>query len=94
MWAFDGPLVRCLNDLEDTLRRAIVQVGDVSRIAILLELSLPRLRSRIECGDALRPAWGAFLDRLASRYGLPKAPHVRYMTTTGPLITMVIGYRS
>ncbi len=29
VWTFDGPFERCLADLEDTLRRAIVMVGDV-----------------------------------------------------------------
>lgn len=94
IWAFDGPFVRCLHDLEDTLRRAIVQVGDVSRIAVLVELSLPRLRARIERGDAVQREWGGFLDRVTSRYGIPKAPRVRYVTSAGPLITLVIGYRS
>src|SRR5215831_11575593 len=89
IWAFDGPFVRCLHDLEDTLRRAIVQVGDVSRIAVLVELSLPRLRSRVDSGDAIQPAWGSFLARVASRYGLPAAPRVRYVRTDGPLMTMV-----
>ena len=94
IWTFDGPLVRCLHDLEDTLRRAIVQVGDVSRIAVLVELSLPRLRSRTDLGDAIQPAWGSFLSRVASRYGLPAAPRVRYSKRDGPLLTMVIAYRS
>ena len=94
IWAFDGPFVRCLHDLEDTLRRAIVQVGDVSRIAVLVELSLPRLRARIERGDAVQREWGGFLDRVTSRYGIPKAPRVRYVTSAGPLITLVIAYRS
>ena len=31
-WAFDGRFPGSLADLEDTLRRAIVQVGDVSRV--------------------------------------------------------------
>ncbi|HKE40229.1 MAG TPA: hypothetical protein VKG21_10355 [Casimicrobiaceae bacterium] len=94
IWTFDGPFVRSLYDLEDTLRRAIVQVGDVSRIAVLVELSLPRLRSRVDSGDAIQPAWGSFLARVASRYGLPAAPRVRYVRTDGPLMTMVIAYRS
>jgi len=94
IWTFDGPLVRCLYDLEDTLRRAIVQVGDVSQIVVLFELSLPRLRSRLNAGDTIQPAWGSFLGRVASRYGLPAAPRVRYARTDGPLMTMVIAYRS
>ena len=52
LWTFDGPFITCLYDLEDALRRAIVQVGDVSRIAILLELSLPRMHARIQSGES------------------------------------------
>ena len=62
VWTFDGPFATCLADMEDTLRRAIVQVGDVSRIAVLIELSLPALRARVAAGDAIQPAWGRFLD--------------------------------
>src|SRR5207245_718966 len=53
LWTFDGPFITCLYDLEDALRRAIVQVGDVSRIAILLELSLPRMHARIQSGESI-----------------------------------------
>ena len=94
VWTFDGPFITCLHDMEDTLRRAIVQVGDVSRMAVMIELSLPALRARTESGDAIQPAWGRFLDALASRYGLPAAPRVRYLKTQGPLATLVIAYRS
>lgn len=94
MWTFDGPFVTCLFDMEDTLRRAIVQVGDVSRIALMIELSLPALRARVEAGDTIQPAWGRFLDALTGRYGLPLAPRVRHLTTHGPLATLVIAYRS
>lgn len=94
VWTFDGPFISCLHDMEDTLRRAIVQVGDVSRIALMIELSLPALRARVQAGDAIQPAWGRFLDALTWRYGLPAAPRVRHLKTQGPLATLVIAYRS
>ena len=93
VWTFDGPFERCLADLEDTLRRAIVMVGDVSRVALLIDLSLPALKQRVEAGDALQPAWGRFLERM-QRYGLPAAPRVRHRREGGPLATLVIGYRN
>ena len=94
VWTFDGPFTTCLADMEDTLRRAIVQVGDVSRIALMIELSLPALRARVDAGDAIQPAWGRFLDALSWRYGLPAAPRVRHLKAQGPLATLVIAYRS
>ena len=94
VWTFDGPLPVCLADAEDTLRRMIVQLGDVSRIALLLELSLPALKARVAAGEAIQPAWGEFLDRLLERYGLPVAPRVRHLRAAGPLIKMIIAYRS
>jgi hypothetical protein len=94
VWTFDGPLAVCLSDAEDTLRRAIVQLGDVSRIVMLLELSLPALKARVAAGEAIQPAWGEFLARLLERYGLPIAPRVRHLRVAAPLITMVIAYRS
>ena len=94
VWTFDGRLASCLTDLEDTLRRAIVQVGDVSRVLVAIDLSLPALKSRIEAGDVLQPAWGQFLQRIASRYGLPTPPRVRYRKSAGPLTALVIAYRS
>jgi len=93
VWTFDGPFERCLADLEDALRRGIVLVGDVSRVALLIDLSLPALKLRVEAGDALQPAWGQFLERIA-RYGLPAAPRVRPLRGGGPLATLVIGYRN
>jgi len=93
VWTFDGPFERCLADLEDALRRGIVLVGDVSRVALLIDLSLPALKRRVEAGDALQPAWGQFLERIA-RYGLPAAPRVRHLRGGGPLATLVIGYRN
>ena len=71
VWTFDGPFATCLSDMEDTLRRAIVQVGDVSRIAVQIDLSLPALKPRVDAGDAIQPAWGQFVERLSQRYGLP-----------------------
>jgi hypothetical protein len=94
IWAFDGPFATCLADLEDALRRAIVQVGDVASIAVLVELSLPALQHRVEAGDAIQPAWGQFLERLSDRYGLPTAPRVRHVRTRGPLVMLFIAYRS
>jgi len=93
VWTFDGPFETCLADLEDTLRRAIVMVGDVSRVALLIEMSLPALQRRVEAGDALQPAWGHFFARL-QRYGLPSEPRVRHLRGSGPLATLVIAYRN
>ena len=92
-WTFDGPFLVCLTDIEDTLRRAIVQLGDVAGIAIALDLSLPALAARVAAGDAIQPAWNRFLDRVAQRYGLPHPLRVRHRRA-GPLATLVIVYRS
>jgi hypothetical protein len=94
VWTFDGPLATSLPDLEDALRRAIVQVGEVSSIAVMIELSLPALKRRIDAGDALQPAWSHFLGRLSSRYGLQSPPRVRHRRSEGPLATLVVVYRS
>ena len=93
VWSFDGPFERCLSDAEDTLRRALVMVGDVARIAVLVELSLPALKTRFDAGDAVQPAWGRFLESI-TRYGLPAAPRVRHLRGAGSLLTLVIAYRS
>jgi hypothetical protein len=93
-WAFDGRFQGCLADLEDALRRAIVQVGDVSRVLVVIELSLPALKARTAAGDAVQPAWGEFLARVTSRYGLPAAPRFRYLTHEAPLLALVIAWRS
>jgi hypothetical protein len=93
VWTFDGPFERTLDDIEATLRRAIVMVGDVSRLALLIDLSLPALQGRVRAGDALQPAWGLFLERL-SAYGLPTLPRVRHLRRSGPLATLVVAYRS
>ena len=94
VWTFDGPFERCLADIEDTLRRAIVLVGDVSRIALLIDLSLPALQRRVAAGDALQPAWGEFVERIGAAYGLPAFPRVRHLRARGPLATLVVAYRS
>jgi hypothetical protein len=94
IWTFDGPFATCLQDMEDTFRRAIVQVGDVSRIAVLIDLSLPALKPHVDAGEAIQPAWGQFVDRMSRQYGLPAAPLVRHLKAKGPLATMVIAYRS
>jgi len=94
VWTFDGPFTTCLQDMEDTFRRAIVQIGDVSRIAMQIDLSLPALKTRVDAGDAIQPGWGQFIDRLSQRYGLPGTPRVRHLKTAGPLATMVLAYRS
>jgi hypothetical protein len=92
VWTFDGPFERCLAELEDTLRRAIVGVGDVSRIALRIELSLPALRQRVAAGEAVQPAWGRFVERLAA-YGPPGAARLRHSRNPGPLATLVLAYR-
>ena len=94
VWTFDGAFATSLADLEDTFRRALVQIGDVSRIAVMIELSLPALKARMEAGDSIQPAWSRFLDAVTTRYGLPAAPKVRYLKTRAPLATLVIAYRS
>lgn len=92
VWTFDGPIERCLADLEEALRRAIVMVGDVSRVAMLIDLSLPALQGRVDAGEALQPGWSRFRERLA-RYGLPVLPRVRFQRDAGPLATLVVAYR-
>ncbi|MEO8312798.1 MAG: hypothetical protein ABI520_16635 [Caldimonas sp.] len=93
VWTFDGPFERCLDDLDDSLRRAIVLIGDVSRVALLIDLSLPALLGRVRAGDRVQPAWGRFAERIAG-YGLPTFPRVRHLRTHGPLATLVVAYRS
>ena len=93
VWTFDGPFERCLDDLDDSLRRAIVLIGDVSRVALLIDLSLPALLARVRAGDRVQPAWGRFTERIAG-YGLPTFPRVRHLRAPGPLATLVVAYRS
>jgi hypothetical protein len=94
VWTFDGAFCACLADMEDTLRRAIVQLGGVSRLIVLIELSLPALKARVDAGESVQPAWREFLERVTWRYGLPAAPRVRHLRIAAPLATMVIAYRS
>jgi hypothetical protein len=93
VWSFDGSFERSLADAEDCLRRAIVMVGDVARIAVLVELSLPALKKRFDAGDTIQPAWGRFLENIA-RCGLPVPTRVRHLRGAGPLVTLVIAFRS
>ena len=94
VWTFDGSLADCVADLEDTLRRAIVQVRDVTSIVVLIELSLPALKRRVDAGESIQPAWSHLLQRLSERYGLPSPPRVRPLKSGGPLATLVVAYRS
>ena len=94
VWTFDGSLADCCADLEDTLRRAIVQVRDVASIVVLIELSLPALKRRVDAGESIQPAWSHLLQRLSERYGLPSPPRVRPLKSGGPLATLVVAYRS
>ncbi len=93
VWTFDGPFERCLDDLDDSLRRAIVLIGDVARVAVLIDLALPALLQRVRAGDSVQPAWGHFSERIAG-YGLPTFPRVRHLRSAGPLATLVVAYRS
>jgi hypothetical protein len=93
VWAFDGSFAHCLADAEDALRRAIALVGDVARVAVLIELSLPALQQRVRAGDTVREPWMHFMDKLA-RYGLSDVPRVRHSRAAGPLVTLVFAYRS
>src|SRR5262249_33739611 len=81
-WTFDGTFARCLADAEDTLRRALVQIGDVSGVVVALDISLPSLRTRVAAGDRIQPAWGVFLERLP-HHGRPAAPRARYLASRG-----------
>ena len=94
VWTFDDSFADCLADIEDTLRRTIVQFGDVVSIVVLIELSLPALRRRVDAGELIQPAWTRFLERMSARYGLPAPPRVRPHKGPGPLATLVVAYRS
>lgn len=94
VWTFDGPFAACLTEIEDTLRRLIAQLGDVAGIAVALDVSLPALSARVRAGERVQPAWSDFLERIATRYGLPSAMRVRHRTDRGPLATLVVLYRS
>jgi hypothetical protein len=92
VWTFDGTIEDCLADAEDTLRRAIPLVGDVERIAVLLDLGMPALKRRVDAGEPLEPAWSSFIERIG-RYGLPAAPRVRPLRGAAPLLTLIVAYR-
>ncbi|MEP6678070.1 MAG: hypothetical protein ABJB78_02140 [Betaproteobacteria bacterium] len=94
VWTFDDTLANTLGDIEDTLRRAIVQLGDVASIVVLIEVSLPALRRRVDAGETIQPAWSRFVERMAGRYGLPAPPRIRPHKGAGPLATLVVAYRS
>lgn len=94
MWTFDGPLATCLADAEHTLRRGLVLMGEVARIAVIVQVSLPALQQRVAAGDAVQPAWSQFIHRLSERYGLPLRPRVHHLPEPGPLVTLILGYRS
>jgi hypothetical protein len=94
VWTFDGPIATSLADLEDALRRAIVEVGDVASLAVMIELSLPAFKRRVDRGEALNPAWSSFISCAASRYGLERPVRVRHLRGDGPLATLIVAYRS
>lgn len=93
LWTFDGPFATCLADADDALRRAIVQLGEVSAVVAALDISLPALARRVAAGESVQPAWQRFLAQVAG-YGLPTALRVRPRRDAGPLATLVIFYRS
>jgi hypothetical protein len=93
VWTFDGPFERCLDDLDDSLRRAIVLIGDVSRVALLIDISLPDA-ARARPPRRPRPAGVGPLHRRIAGYGLPTFPRVRHLRAPGPLATLVVAYRS
>lgn len=94
VWTFDDTLADAIGDIEDTLRRAIVQLGDIGSIVVRIELSLPALERRVRAGEAIQPTWSRFLDRVSRQYGLPTPPQVRSHRAAGPLATLVVAYRS
>jgi len=94
LWTFDDSFADCLAGIEDTVRRTIVQVRDVASIVVLIEMSLPGLRRRVDAGESIQPAWSEFLEHLTQRYGLPAPPRVRPLRSAGPLATLVVAYRS
>ena len=95
-WTFDGALADCLADMEDALRRAIVQVGDVV-VDRRPDRALASWRSSVASMPATRssPAWSQFLERMIGplRTALRHRACARW-TTEGPLATLVIAYRS
>ena len=94
VWTFDGPFERCLADLEDTLRRAIVMVGGVSRVALLIDLSLPALQRRVAAGDALQPGLGPLPGTPGAATACRRRRGCATCARAGPLATLVIAYRN
>jgi len=93
IWTFAGPFATCLADMEDTFRRAIIQVGDVSRIAV-------QDRSVAAGAEEARPTRENRSSPQGNNSSTPDAalrparrPRVRHVKTGGPLATMVIAYR-
>jgi len=68
--------------------------GDIAGIVILIEISLPALKQRVDAGESIQPAWQQFIERLTERYGLPSPPRARPLRSSGPLATLVLAYRS
>jgi hypothetical protein len=79
--------------MEDALRRAIVQVGDVSSIVVQIELSLRRSAPR-RCRRRHPAGVGTISGRAFDRYGLPSAARCERWIAKGPLATLVIAYRT
>ena len=94
VWTFDGPFERCLADLDDTLRRALVLVGDVvaGRAADRPLAAGAAAACRGRRPRCSRP--GAASSNASPRYGLPAEPRVRHLRAAGPLATLVVAYRS
>ena len=95
MWTFDGAFAECLADMEDALRRAIVQVGDVASIAVLIEISLPdaeasRRRRRCDPAGVGADAWSGCRSGTDCR----RRRGCAHLDVEGPLATLVIAYRS
>ena len=85
VWTFDGPFERCLDDLDDSLRRAIVLIGDVSRVALLIDLSLPALLARVARRRPRAAGLGP-LHRAHRRLrpaDLPRVRHLRARRSAG-----------
>lgn len=92
VWTFDGSFGAVLTDMEAALGRAILQIEDASRIAVLIRISLPQVKAALQTGDKLQPAWSTFLRTLPARFNLPAPPRVRFTEAAGPLATLVVVY--
>ena len=76
VWTFDGPFERCLDDLDDSLRRAIVLIGDVSRVALLIDLSLPALLARVRAATRTPILTGLPFGHVPTKVLLPVGARV------------------